>query len=226
MAMAEKPPSTMASMADATAPIHDPSTEASTDGRRLRAERNRDAVVDAILDLLREGNRHPQAAEIAERAGVSLRSVFRHFDDLQTLDAVAVQRHSDLIAPLFVLTPPEPPKGKAVAPIAARLDAIIAQRSRLYEEMAPVRAVAERRRDRSEAIQKGLERSRRILKRQLTDLFDPELTQVPVADRRELVDALEAACSYKAWSQLREDQKLSVPRSEAAMRRSLAALLS
>ena len=214
----------MATVADVTAPSQD-RTEGSTDGRRRRAERNRDAVVDAILELLREGHRHPQAAEIAERAGVSLRSVFRHFDDLQTLDAVAVQRHGDLIAPLFLLAPPAPPKGMVAAPIGSRLDALISQRSRLYEEMAPVRAVAERRRDRSEAIQKGLERSRRILKRQLTDLFDPELTEVPVADRRGLVDTLEAVCSYKAWSQLREDQKLSVPRSEAAMRRALAALL-
>jgi len=214
----------MRRMADVSAPDPAPA-EASTDGRRLRAERNRDAVVDAILDLLREGNGHPQAAEIAERAGVSLRSVFRHFDDLQTLDAVAVQRHSDLIAPLFVLKSPAPAEGEDVASFAARLDALISQRSRLYEEMAPVRAVAERRRDRSEAIQKGLDRSRRILKRQVTDLFDPELTEVPVAERRELVDALEAACSYKSWWQLRDDQKLSVPRSEAALRRTVTALL-
>ena len=60
------------------------------DGRRARAERNRDAVVEAILELLREGVDQPSANEIAERSGVSVRSVFRHFEDLETLYAAAI----------------------------------------------------------------------------------------------------------------------------------------
>ena len=62
----------------------------STDGRSLRRERNRDSVIEALLDLVREGNMDPGGAEIAERAGVSHRSVFRYFDDLGDLITTAI----------------------------------------------------------------------------------------------------------------------------------------
>ena len=47
------------------------------DGRRLRRERNRDAVIEALLDLFGEGNLQPSTDEIAVRSGVSARSLFR-----------------------------------------------------------------------------------------------------------------------------------------------------
>ena len=55
------------------------------DGRRLRRDRNRTAVVDALLDLYGESNLRPSTAEIAERAGLSHRSLFRYFDDFEDL---------------------------------------------------------------------------------------------------------------------------------------------
>ena len=85
-----------------------------TDGRRARAERNRDAVVEAILDLLCEGVENPTAEAIAERFGVSVRSVFRHFDDLESLHAAAVDRHSERIRDLF-----EPPPSGVRSPAAS-----------------------------------------------------------------------------------------------------------
>lgn len=55
------------------------------DGRTLRRTLNRTAVILALLDIIREGNLHPGASEIADRAGVSHRSIFRYFDDLDDL---------------------------------------------------------------------------------------------------------------------------------------------
>ena len=55
------------------------------DGRSLRSVRNRAAVVDATLELLREGQFKPRAADIALRADVSVRTVFRLFDDLDQM---------------------------------------------------------------------------------------------------------------------------------------------
>ena len=64
------------------------------DGRTLRAERTRQALVDALLGLLDEGHPSPTAAEVAERAGVSERSVFQHFADREALlEAVARQQY-------------------------------------------------------------------------------------------------------------------------------------
>jgi AcrR family transcriptional regulator len=199
--------------------------DGAVDGRRARAERSREAVVDAILELLREGDDPPGAAEIAERAGVSLRSVFRHFDDLETLYAVAVARHTELIAPLFVLEPVPVPPGARVAPLADRIRALARQRARLFEAMTPVRIVGERQRRRSASIAAGLDQSRRELRRQLVDLFDPELAPLPAPERRDILDALEMVAGFAAWHQARTDQGLSVTRAQAALARAISALV-
>ena len=73
--------------------------QTATDGRVLRGERNRSAIVEALLALLEEGGAKPSAKEIAERAGVSLRSVFQHFDDMEALYAECVRQQYAKIAP-------------------------------------------------------------------------------------------------------------------------------
>ena len=50
-----------------------------TDGRRRRGEDNRARIVAALVALVREDNFTPGAEEVAIRADVSLRTVFRHF---------------------------------------------------------------------------------------------------------------------------------------------------
>lgn len=209
----------------APAPAGPESGDEPVDGRRARAERSREAVVDAILALLREGNDRPGAAEIAERAGVSLRSVFRHFDDLENLYAVAVARHVELIAPLYALEPVPVPLGRTAAPLADRVDALVRQRARLFEAMAPVRVVGERQRRRSESIAAGLEQSRRELRRQLSDLFRPELEVCSAPERRDLLDALEMVAGFAAWHQAREDQGLSIARAQVVLGRAVNALV-
>src|SRR3954469_13376093 len=115
------------------------------DGRRARAERNREAVVEAILDLLRDGVDSPGVNEIAERSGVSVRSVFRHFDDLESLHTTAIEVHLRQVRHLFQF---EIPPGST----SERIDALVDQRAALYEDIAPIRRVAERLRRRSPSI--------------------------------------------------------------------------
>ena len=70
------------------------SIAAVTDGRVLRGARTRSGIVQALLDLLNDGVLAPTAAQIADRAGVSVRSVFQHFADMEALygDLAAEQR--------------------------------------------------------------------------------------------------------------------------------------
>src|SRR5215468_7179982 len=100
--------------------------EPPVDGRRARAERNRDAVVDAILELLRAGVVRPSMNEIAEASGVSVRSVFRHFDDVESLWLAAIKRNWEVVGPLFQLDVPE-------GELDVRLKALLEQRARLFE---------------------------------------------------------------------------------------------
>ena len=71
-----------------------------TDGRHARRDRNRLAVVDAILALFSEGNFEPTSDQIAERAGLSPRSLFRYFDDLEDLNRVAIARQFERVRQL------------------------------------------------------------------------------------------------------------------------------
>jgi AcrR family transcriptional regulator len=59
-------------------PIRDP-------GRTRRSERTRQRIINAVTQLVDEGNPHRRTAEIAERAEVSVRSIFHHLPDLEAL---------------------------------------------------------------------------------------------------------------------------------------------
>src|SRR5438128_1011303 len=65
---------------------------AEVDGRRLRREQNREAVLDALVELFAEGLYQPSANDIAERAGISPRSLFRYFDDIDDLNRATIER--------------------------------------------------------------------------------------------------------------------------------------
>ena len=55
------------------------------DGRRRRSLDSQQRIVDALLALVGEGHLSPSAEQVSQRAGVGLRSVFRHFKDMESL---------------------------------------------------------------------------------------------------------------------------------------------
>ncbi len=63
----------------------DPAVTPTIDGRRLRGKRSRQGIVEAMIELVRSGNPEPTAEEVAARAGVAMRTVFRHFADMDSL---------------------------------------------------------------------------------------------------------------------------------------------
>ena len=172
------------------------------DGRTLRRERNLTAAVDAVLDLLAEGNPQPTAQDVADRSGLSIRSIFRLFDDMESLYATAVERQTERIRGLVQ---PVPKQGD----VAARVAALVAARSRLFEAIAPVRRSGMRLAPSSPAIAAGLRRVDRAMRAEVRDLFD--LADGP------LLDAVDAATSFEAWDRLRTVQDLGRPRAEAAV---------
>ena len=189
------------------------------DGRTVRAERTRQALVDALLALLYEGQLQPTAERIAERAGVSERSVFQHFADREALyQAVAVQQYERIVPTL------EPVD--VSLPLAERIDAFVEQRARLLETVTPGQA-------RGPAPGAGVrgrgglaQATRRQKARELERVFRPELERLGPSERGVLLAALVAASAWTSWEALRAHQRLSVDRSRAAMAATLAALLA
>ena len=55
------------------------------DGRRLRSLTSQTIIVDALLVLLKRGILEPTAQQIANEAGISIRTVFRQIEDMETL---------------------------------------------------------------------------------------------------------------------------------------------
>jgi len=195
-----------------------PGATALRDGRAARSERTRGVVVEALLALVDEGDLRPTAARIAERAGVSLRSVFQHFEDLERLYADAADRQ---LQRLIALTKPVPHDGA----LAGRIAAYTRQRARLLEAISPVRRSALLSEPFSPAIAARLRWARHRGRLEVERVFRSELARRPAAERRELTEALTAASSWSAWEALRSHQGLTRPQARKVMARTLRALL-
>jgi TetR/AcrR family transcriptional regulator, regulator of autoinduction and epiphytic fitness len=187
------------------------------DGRSLRRLRNEQAAVDAILDLLGEGVVQPTAQEVADRSGVSIRSIFRLFQDMEALNAAAVERQLARVGPTLARIP-------ATGPVAARIAALADDRARFYEAVAPVRRLAVRRADQSPALASGLARADRHFREQVAEVFAPELSDAG-PDAGDLLEALDATTSWEAWDRLRRAQDLPVGTAHRLVVRTLSALL-
>ena len=185
------------------------------DGRNVRAERTRQAVVAALLELLDEGDVRPTGERIAARAGVSERSLFQHFRDREALFEAAAQRQYERVAP--TLRPIDPS-----LPLAQRIDEFIAQRARLCETISGVRRGALLIEHESPTVAERLLTVRRAKAKEVERVFAAELSGRPRAVR----DALVSACAWTSWQSLRFHQGLSASRAREAMKATVSALLA
>jgi len=189
-----------------------------SDGRTARSQRTRDSVVEALLDLLNDGNPRPTAREIAEQAGVSLRSVYVHFDDLEDLFLAAAGRHLERILPLLQKVP-------ATGPLADRLTAFTDRQARLLEAIGPVQLAANLQEPFSPTIAEIRVTVRTAAHTELERVFGAELAQRPEPTRRHLLVALELASSSNAWDVMRSREHFDENEARTTMRETLAALL-
>jgi len=174
------------------------------DGRRARSERSRAAIVDAFLSLLPDASRRPTVEEIALAAGVSERSVYRHFPDVDSLVHAAMNRRIDVVAPLavFHVDPSDS--------LTVRIRQMSAQRARYYEVSLPLRRYADRVGDDMQAVNELEELRRIFLRDQLDEAFAAELAALDAPEREVVCEGLEVAASWSTWQHLREEQELTV----------------
>lgn len=166
-----------------------------TDGRTLRSLRTREAIVDATIALIEEGDLRPTAPRVADRAGVSVRSVFQHFDDLETLHGSVAERLVERVAVLVFPVAPH-------LALDERIDSFVRQRAQLLEAVTPVRRAAEVHGPFSPEITARLRDGQAFLRAELVHTFAPELDGAG-AERDDLLDALDAVLSWTTWEGLR-----------------------
>lgn len=152
-------------------------------------KKTRRAIAEALLSLLPE-ERRATADAIAERAGVSRRSVFVHFADLDELYVeagyVQAERLRDAVEPID----PE-------LPLPERIGLFVARLERIYAIMTPVRRVGLG--AKSPVVARQIATADAWLRRMLDEVFHAELD----ARGLEFWDIVEAATSWGAWFQLR-----------------------
>lgn len=183
----------------------------SSDGRLARGIRAREAIAEALIALLEEGADRPTAKQVAERAGVSLRLVFHHFEDteavLQAAVQIQIQRHWRNVNSF-----------STEGTLAERVRSTVRMRGALYDGIGPVRRAAALVAGRSNVIAEQLELGRSLLRTQLKDTFARELSsrasKSPATTFRERLDALETCASFETWDYLR----VRLGRSPAASR--------
>lgn len=189
------------------------------DGRVLRAEENRRKVAQAMLDLLREGGERPTRQAVAKKAGLALRTVYHHFDNLEDLHEEASKLQYENYYPLIQQVP------NATDELEARILLFMDLRAELYEQMSPVRRNAMLWIHRSQALADNIFRLSQKIREQLVTTFEPELNQVEGIEREQVIDALEASTSWDAWNFLREGKHYSRERAYRAMKKSLEGIL-
>jgi TetR/AcrR family transcriptional regulator, regulator of autoinduction and epiphytic fitness len=193
-------------------------TSEQRDGRTVRAERTRQALVEALLGLLDEGEPKPTAAEIAARAGVSERSVFQHFPDREALlEAVAREQYKRVVPTLVPVD--------SSLPLPERIEQFAQQRARLYEQIGGVRRAGLLIEHESNSVAGWLAAARQQKAAEVERVFLRELDALAADEREPLRAALVMVCSWSAWDSWRTHQRLSVARSRAALQAALRALL-
>jgi AcrR family transcriptional regulator len=188
------------------------------DGRTLRAERTRRAIVDAHLALLEEGDLKPTAERIAERAGVSLRALWTNFKDMERLFAAAGAR---LMERQLAEHRPVPQD----LPLPERIEVYCEQRARLLELIAPAARAARLREPFSAALRHNRTWYVTNAREELEKLFAGELAGVGDPTREQTLHALTVATTFASWSMLRDELHLDLEAATAVLRRAVTALL-
>ena len=189
------------------------------DGRSARRERNKIAVVDAYLDLIREGVARPAVTDVAERSGVSHRSVFRYFSDRDEMARTSIQRQHERVGPLFQQRVDE------ALPLADRIGELIELRMRLFDTIAPSARLSRALASTQPIIQDELTASRAFLRAAVKRLFAAELAAMSTEDAADTLAAVDVLTSFEAFDLLRTDRGLSKPRTARVLRSTLIALL-
>ena len=192
-----------------------PSTE-ETDGRRRRSIDSRARVVAAMLELVREGDVAPGSEKVAARAKVGLRTVFRHFKDLDSLyremsGVIEAELAAALAMPL------------TATDWRARLVELIHKRGLVFEKIAPFTLASNVHRHQSAFLTAAHARIVSAGRRTLGEVTPPA-----VREDAELFEMLDLLLSFETWSRLRQEQGLSASRArdviELAVRRMIASV--
>ncbi|WEK44025.1 MAG: TetR/AcrR family transcriptional regulator [Candidatus Sphingomonas colombiensis] len=185
---------------------------AAEDGRRKRSEESRRRIIEAMVALVGEGHVTPAAEQIAARAGVGLRTVFRQFADMEAIYAGMAQRmareYQNWLDPF---TAPD---------WRGQLDEMLERRLETYERLMPYKRAADVHRHASETIQRHHAGVLATMRERLVGLLP-----APIAADAVRLETIDLLLSFETWQRLRLDQHLSPALARDVVSRGITRLL-
>jgi len=191
-----------------------PEAAADVDGRRVRGQNNRRKIVEAMIALVSENVLSPGAQEVAERAHVGLRTVFRHFDDMETLYSEMSAQISAQILPLISMT-------FTANDWRGRIGELIERRSLAFEKMLPFKSAADVIRHKSKFLADEHEQLVKFNRQRLLEALPSDLRK-----QRPVVEGLDLLLSFETWRRLRRDQGLSQAQAKQTVAAAVEAILA
>ena len=191
-------------------------SQVASDGRRQRAARNRERIIDAVAEALGDPEVRLTPASIATRAGLSISTIIRHFRNRAGLIAALRERIGDQVRPILMA-------GPILGPLEDRVGELVRRRTAIFELVAPAYRGAPRApgaTDRA-AAQENRRQLEQVLGAQLRQALEPE-----VAGDAELEALLDALLSFPSWDQLRTAQGLGAEHARKLLERGTLALLA
>jgi len=168
------------------------------DGRAARSHRTRRAIVEAMRTLHGEGDLRPRAALIADRAGVSPRTVWQQFADMEALLVEASRRDLEIL--MTMLWPID-----VGLPLDDRITRFVSRSARIYERMAPGWRAARLHEPFSAELRRTKQRMNALGKAEIEAAFAPELCRLAGRRRIQLTSALVGVGFWPFWDSLRTD---------------------
>jgi AcrR family transcriptional regulator len=176
----------------------------SIDGRSLRRERNRQDIVDALLGLIENGETEISAALIASKAGLSERSIFRYFDDVDDLYRsvcdLAFSKETE-----FALI-----DDVGVGSLDTKIENFVNQRVRIYTMNEKIAPAARSFAFKNPIIKNQLVFGRKLLRAQITLHFAKELSAFGKSQQQIATATIDALSTFETYDMMRSDQKMSV----------------
>lgn len=172
------------------------------DGRTLRRERSRADIVTALLDLFEEGNVEVSAAEIAARAGVSERSLFRHFTDVHDLYRTVCDVQYRRVSASGAID------GFGIGDTDSKIRRFVDQRVRLYVAIGHVGVAARAHAPRMPLLAEQLHEARRTMRHQIEGHFSAELDALDAPSRRAALTTIDVLTSYESFDLMHRAQAL------------------
>ena len=185
-----------------------------TDGRRQRSEASRERIVRAMLELIGEGQVSPGAEAVAERAGVGLRTVFRLFENMESLYQQLNALMSAEILPMWE-------RPFAADDWKGRVFEAIERRIAIFERIMPMKIAADVHSHHSAFLAAQTAEMVRRQRAGLAALLPEDARADP-----SLIETLDLLLSFEAWRRLRKDQRLTRVRAREVVEHMAARLLA